>query len=126
MVVNRRQVLLGALSAALLAACEKAGNAPAAAPASSSTVPVTSNPPRTTSSAPAVPTGPARFVQSGPDRKAVALTFHGSGDLALTQRLLDGAKQAGAPITVFAVGQWLDANPQMAAAIESAGNELAN
>jgi peptidoglycan/xylan/chitin deacetylase (PgdA/CDA1 family) len=125
--MSRRKVLLATLSAALVAACDKARSARAGAPASStSTSPVTTAPRVTTTPAPPVPIGPARFVQSGPDRKAVALTFHGSGDLDLTQRLLDGAKRAGAPITVFAVGQWLESNPEMANTIESAGHELAN
>ncbi|MDQ6928852.1 MAG: polysaccharide deacetylase family protein [Actinomycetota bacterium] len=125
MSISRRDVILGALSAALLAACEHARAARAGAPpSSSSSVPRTTTPQPTV--APTVPTGPARFVQSGPAQKSVALTFHGSGDVALTQRLLDAAKRANAPITVFAVGQWLDANPSMATTIKSAGHELAN
>jgi peptidoglycan/xylan/chitin deacetylase (PgdA/CDA1 family) len=125
--VSRRKVLLATLSAAVLAACDKARSARAGAPASSTSItPVTTAAPVTTAPAATVPSGPARFVHSGPARNAVALTFHGSGDLDLTRRLLDAAKRAGAPITVFAVGQWLESNPAMAEAIESAGHELAN
>lgn len=127
MSLSRRKVLLGGVAAALLSACNNARKALAGAPASSSTpTPPTTSPRPATTVAPVVPIGPARFIQSGPKRKAVALTFHGSGDLDLAQRLLDGAKRARAPITVFAVGQWLEANPQMATAIQAAGHELAN
>jgi peptidoglycan/xylan/chitin deacetylase (PgdA/CDA1 family) len=69
----------------------------------------------------------ATFVRSGSrDRAAIALTFHGSGDLALLRGLLDAAARAKAPVTVFAVGQWLDANPQVAKTLLAAGHELAN
>ena len=52
--------------------------------------------------------GPARFVAFG-DRAVAraALTFHGSGDPALTYRMLDLAARARVPMTVFAVGRWL-------------------
>jgi peptidoglycan/xylan/chitin deacetylase (PgdA/CDA1 family) len=36
------------------------------------------------------------------------------------------AKRTATPITVFAVGQWLDENPSMAGRIGGAGHELAN
>lgn len=41
----------------------------------------------------------------------VALTFHGAGDLALTARALNVARDTDAMFTVFAVGQWLAATP---------------
>jgi len=56
----------------------------------------------------------------------VALTFHGAGDLAVVDDLLNAAHQARVPITVFAVGQWLDANPTMAGRLRADGHELAN
>jgi len=56
----------------------------------------------------------------------VALTFHGAGDVVLVNQLLEVAHRLHAPITVFAVGTWLNANPSMAGKILSAGNELAN
>jgi peptidoglycan/xylan/chitin deacetylase (PgdA/CDA1 family) len=56
----------------------------------------------------------------------VALTFHGSGDVGLVTQLLDEAKAGKTPITVFAVGQWLEDNPPMAARILGDGHELAN
>jgi peptidoglycan/xylan/chitin deacetylase (PgdA/CDA1 family) len=66
-------------------------------------------------------------VRSGPaGRAAVALTFHGSGDLGLTRQLLNQARSLSAPITVFAVGQWLEDNPRLASSILDGGNELAN
>ena len=60
------------------------------------------------------------------DRPAVALTFHGSGDVGLLDQLLGVAAAHRAPLTVFAVGQWLDANPGVARRILAAGHELAN
>jgi peptidoglycan/xylan/chitin deacetylase (PgdA/CDA1 family) len=67
------------------------------------------------------------FVQHGPrTRAAVALTFHGAGDPALAHALLDEAGRAGAHITVFAVGQWLAANPGFADRLRAGGHELAN
>jgi peptidoglycan/xylan/chitin deacetylase (PgdA/CDA1 family) len=73
------------------------------------------------------PGGPAAFVQAGPPTsQAVALTFHGSGDIGLTGALLDAAARASAPLTIFAVGSWLEANPQIAGTILSQGHELAN
>jgi peptidoglycan/xylan/chitin deacetylase (PgdA/CDA1 family) len=56
----------------------------------------------------------------------VALTFHGSGDHGLGLQLLDAAAAAKAPITVFAVGQWLEQQPDMARRILDGGHELAN
>jgi peptidoglycan/xylan/chitin deacetylase (PgdA/CDA1 family) len=56
----------------------------------------------------------------------VALTFHGSGDPALTGQLLAIAARLRAPITVFAVGKWLEQYPDMATKILAAGHELAN
>jgi peptidoglycan/xylan/chitin deacetylase (PgdA/CDA1 family) len=90
------------------------------------------SPPVSPSSSPAPspsasPAGLPSFVRHGPrTRAAVALTFHGSGDLALAHALLDEAERAGARITVFAVGQWLAANPSFAGRLRAGGHELAN
>jgi peptidoglycan/xylan/chitin deacetylase (PgdA/CDA1 family) len=74
-----------------------------------------------------LPGGPARAIAHGRrDGAQVALTFHASGDLGLADRLLAAARDADAPITVFAVGRWLDENPQMARRILDGGHELAN
>jgi peptidoglycan/xylan/chitin deacetylase (PgdA/CDA1 family) len=70
---------------------------------------------------------PASYVPNGSRTgTAIALTFHGSGDLGLTNALLDQAKALRAPITVFAVGTWLAANPSIGHRILGDGNELAN
>ena len=59
-------------------------------------------------------------------RAQVALTFHGSGDTGLAVSLLDEAERAGASLTVFAVGTWLDQHPEMAARILRGGHALGN
>jgi peptidoglycan/xylan/chitin deacetylase (PgdA/CDA1 family) len=129
---TRRRFLLGAGAAAtaFLAACRQVQHH-ARGPAAGQAAPPSTNPSSPITAAtvpPAVPGGPARFVKSGPAGSgAVALTFHGSGDLALTQSLLDKARALSVPITIFAVGNWLDANPDMAKRILADGrNELAN
>ncbi len=76
---------------------------------------------------PTKPTGPARVVFNGPrSGSQVALTFHGSGDPALARELLGVVERAAAHITVFAVGTWLQQNPEMATRILGAGHELDN
>jgi peptidoglycan/xylan/chitin deacetylase (PgdA/CDA1 family) len=121
MAVSRRTFLAGAASA-FLAACSKAGRrvaGKASQPSTSAAGPATTE---TT-----VPTGPAQVRYAGPrDRKQVALTFHGSGDPALTIQLLAEAKRLQAPITVFAVGTWLQQHPDMTRRILADGHELEN
>jgi len=74
-----------------------------------------------------VHTGPSQLVYNGPrDRKMVAFTFHGSGLLTLTQEMLDITKRLSAPITIFAVGTWLQQNPTITHRILDAGHELEN
>lgn len=124
---TRRQVL-AAVPGLVLSACTvsrqkdsaldrpaaRASTTAAPAPALSSTIP----PPGR---------GPARFVRRGGGaRPEIAFTFHGSGDVALLDELLAVAAAHQAPITVFAVGQWLDASPGVARRILNAGHELAN
>jgi peptidoglycan/xylan/chitin deacetylase (PgdA/CDA1 family) len=66
-------------------------------------------------------------VVHGPRRRRqVALTFHGAGDPAVARRLLSAAASAGVPITVLAVGSWLDAQPEVARMILDGGHELGN
>jgi peptidoglycan/xylan/chitin deacetylase (PgdA/CDA1 family) len=73
------------------------------------------------------PTGPAIEIVNGPrTRKQVALTFHGNGDPALAEQLISAAEARQAKITVFAVGNWLAANPSIGHRILSGGHELAN
>lgn len=96
-------------------------------PASSSPTP--STPPATATSPEATPPvgGPAvEVVRGSGTRPQVALTFHGAGDPAIAQNVLDvlGARQAH--VTVMVVGTWLEANPSLAGVIASAGHELGN
>ncbi|MCM3883887.1 polysaccharide deacetylase family protein, partial [Frankia sp. R82] len=78
------------------------------------------------------PGGPATAVTHGPrDRPQVALTFHlgpheTGQDLGLARQLLADAAELDVPITVFAVGQWLDAHRELVPEILAAGHEVAN
>jgi peptidoglycan/xylan/chitin deacetylase (PgdA/CDA1 family) len=61
----------------------------------------------------------------------VALTFHlgpnvAGEDLSLAHQLLADAKRLQTPITVFAVGQWLDQHADLVPLILDNGNELDN
>ena len=60
------------------------------------------------------------------NRPEVAITFHGSGDLVIARKILAIAKKTSTPISVMAVGVWLNANPSMGHEIVDAGNELGN
>ena len=69
----------------------------------------------------------ASFIARGSDKSSqVALTFHGAGDPALTRRVLEITKKTKAPITVFAVGNWVEANHTLIRGLADAGHELAN
>jgi peptidoglycan/xylan/chitin deacetylase (PgdA/CDA1 family) len=59
-------------------------------------------------------------------RHEVALTFHGGGDLTIAHKLLAIAKKTHTPITVLAVGRWLNTNPGIGHEIVNAGHELGN
>jgi peptidoglycan/xylan/chitin deacetylase (PgdA/CDA1 family) len=122
---TRRSVLATA-AGAVLGACGVGASKQAARTGRGRTTTTTAPAPTTTTTA-TVPTGPATYVANG-SRSAtgVALTFHGSGDIALTQQLLAEAKQQAAPITVFAVGTWLEANPDIGHQILAAGHTLGN
>ena len=117
-----RRAFLGAASAAVLGACSASKRA--AGPVPTAPTQAAAGEP-TSSSTPGG--GPAAFIAHGPpDAGRVAFTFHGSGDLGLLHDLLAAAGRAGAPITVFAVGSWLDQHPEVAGVIQGAGHELAN
>ncbi|CAO5170522.1 peptidoglycan-N-acetylglucosamine deacetylase [Frankia sp. AiPs1] len=79
-----------------------------------------------------VPGGPATAVAHGPrDRARVALTFHlgpheAGQDPVLARALLGEAARLGVPITIFAVGRWLDAHRDLVPDILAHGNEVAN
>jgi peptidoglycan/xylan/chitin deacetylase (PgdA/CDA1 family) len=69
---------------------------------------------------------PPEVTQGPTDRDAVALTFHGQGDVAQAQALLKELENGGARVTVLAVGSWLAAQPAMAKRILDGGHELGN
>lgn len=56
----------------------------------------------------------------------VALTFHGNGDSANAKKLLDIFAATKTPVTVFAVGTWLKANPTLAGKIVDQGHDIGN
>lgn len=63
----------------------------------------------------------------GPRSRAeVAITFHGAGDLVIARKILAIAKKTSTPISVMAVGVWLNANPTIGREIVDAGHELGN
>ena len=120
--VSRRSFLVGAATSAALAGCSAAART-ATSPRSTTT---TVRHGQTVPTA-AAPGGPAIDVANGArGGTRVALTFHGSGDVSLTDELLGEAKRLAAPITIFAVGSWLEANPTVGERILADGYELAN
>ena len=140
--VGRRTVLIGLAAGA--AACSAPTEHPATA-SSATTLPATatSTTPAPTGTAgassattatptAATPTAdvlrtPGPDIASGPTTvNAVALTFHGQGDIALAHRVLEVAAAHGAHLTVFAVGQWLTATPSIGREIVAAGHDLGN
>ena len=117
--LSRRAFLAGAGALVGLVACSPTRRLPTGAAGAPGR--------RATTAAALAGSGRARFVESGPaTERAVAFTFHGSGDPALTRQLLDVARRESVPITVFAVGQWLDEHPELATVITAGGHELAN
>ncbi len=69
----------------------------------------------------------ASFINHGArDSGNAALTFHAAGNPAMATALLDLLKRSGAPVTVFAVGNWISENPQLAKRILADGHELSN
>ena len=81
----------------------------------------------TPSPAPSSGGAPLADLLHGPrSRPAVALTFHGAGDPALTTRALRIAAEHHAGLTVLAVGSWLADNRRLATAILDGGHDLGN
>jgi peptidoglycan/xylan/chitin deacetylase (PgdA/CDA1 family) len=119
--------VLTAAGGLLLAACGTAAKrrTPAAAASATSTAGPLSSPIISTR-APAPPAGARVVHHAATGRPEVALTFHGSGEPALAVQLLDEAERAGAKVTVFAVGTWLVAHPEMAKRILHGGHALGN
>jgi peptidoglycan/xylan/chitin deacetylase (PgdA/CDA1 family) len=101
----------------------------ASSPTSSTTS--TADPPSTNagsaSTDPLPTSGPAVEITHGArDKPAVALTFHGAGDVGLARQILQIANARGARITVMVVGTWLSDNPGIAAEIVAGGHLLGN
>ena len=70
----------------------------------------------TSTSVTAASGGPATFVRTGDETGPRSRsTFHGAGDPDLVERLADCSPQSKVPVTLFAVGEWLDENPKLAA-----------
>ncbi len=132
---DRRSVLRGAAAAAAAAVL---GGCSEAVPGASSTGTATriaggtgrsaaAGHPSTSSRPPAEPPGPAVEVAHGVrTRSAVALTFHGSGDPVLAERLLRLVEGAGVQVSVLAVGSWLARHPEMAGRVLQGGHDLGN
>lgn len=73
------------------------------------------------------PGGPATYVAHGPPNVgSVALTFHLGGDPGLVAELLDLLKASAVTSTLFAIGDWLKANPALGHRAVDDGHELGN
>jgi peptidoglycan/xylan/chitin deacetylase (PgdA/CDA1 family) len=81
--------------------------------------------PRTSPAPSPDPATPGPDIRHGSrTRHEVALTFHGAGDAGLARRVL---RTLGPnPVTVMAVGSWLEADPGLADAILHGGHDLGN
>jgi peptidoglycan/xylan/chitin deacetylase (PgdA/CDA1 family) len=130
---TRRTFLLGALSVAGAAACGKAARkvAKPATVGGAANAPTSpgANPPAAAANTTIVPPPgtPAAYIAHGPRTSTlVALTFHGAGDPALTDQMLALTARLQTPITVFAVGQWLEQHPDISGKILAGGHQLAN
>ena len=136
---DRRTALVSLAAVLGTAACAPAASkSRSAAPATSTSRPTTTSttrpsPHASASAANGPAPQPAIARTSGPDivhgprtRQEVALTFHGAGDPAIARQLLQVFKTHQARVTVFAVGQWLQAEPHMAAEVLAGGHELGN
>jgi peptidoglycan/xylan/chitin deacetylase (PgdA/CDA1 family) len=135
--ITRRQLVVGAMAAAGLAACDgvhnkaattsPASTAAGPSPTAATAPPATTSAPATTTATTATPGGPATYVSHGArSDPRVALTFHASGDPTLATQLLDELASRNVSVTVFGVGQWLAANPDLVARIRTDGHELGN
>ncbi len=131
--LRRRDLLLG--GALLAAGCSRTSSttsASAPTPAASGTRSATAS-----AAAPSpgnVAAGPPRrrlnssgdVVGADTTAPVLALTFHGAGAASVTHQVLDVLARAQVHVTVFAVGSWLDAQPDLGHAVLAAGHELGN
>ncbi len=134
-IITRRSLLV--LSAAVALSACSAGQPIARSSTSRSPEEDTTTSPtakESASSRPAVPTpshstttGRTTEVGHGPRTiQSVALTFHGAGDPRIASQVLAAVEQAGAAVTVLAVGTWLQAYPAIADRVLRGGHELGN
>ena len=66
-------------------------------------------------------------IQHGPRDKAnIALTFHGAGAPDYSDQLLKIFKSTNTPVTIFAVGTWLQTDPTVGKKIIELGHDLGN
>ena len=66
-------------------------------------------------------------ISHGPrSGKKVALTFHGAGDPAIANSLLNRLSNTNTHVSVFAVGTFLKSNPEFAKKILDGGHDLGN
>jgi peptidoglycan/xylan/chitin deacetylase (PgdA/CDA1 family) len=71
--------------------------------------------------------GPATYINHGPaDVNNIALTFHLGGNPTLVAELFDLLKASGITSTLFAIGDWLTANPDLGHRAVDDGHELGN
>lgn len=81
----------------------------------------------TTTSTTQADVGPATYINHGPtDVNNVALTFHLGGNPTLVAELLDLLKASAITSTLFAIGDWLTANPDLGHRAVDDGHELGN
>jgi peptidoglycan/xylan/chitin deacetylase (PgdA/CDA1 family) len=149
--VNRRQLLARAAAvagaAALLDAC---GSSSAHPPSTAGATPAATTPPPAAADSSASPTAaPASAATTSPvptpapggwspgqsatyvnhgdaAGQLVALTFHFAGDAKRATRLLDALQAAGVKSTLFAVGDWITAHPDLGHRAVADGHELGN
>jgi peptidoglycan/xylan/chitin deacetylase (PgdA/CDA1 family) len=137
MSISRRNLLQVTASEAVLSGCT-GGRAASAGPDPAMPPPAAGAPSAGNGGAPAptatavaplppLPPGLPDQIEHGPrTRPQLALTFHGQGDPDQAEALLTAAERFGARVTVLAVGDWLDAYPQLAARVLAGGHELGN
>ncbi|WKN17466.1 polysaccharide deacetylase family protein [Streptomyces sp. JUS-F4] len=138
--MGRRDVLgagAGVLAAALAVGCARsdraAGGAAGSGGPDGAAGPGGPGGPAVSEAGPAAAPAPRRFpglpfrIAHGPrDLPRVALTFDGRGDPGLARTALARCEQAGARVTVFAVGAWLAEHPGLARRILDGGHEIGN
>lgn len=132
---SRRLALTGLAGSAALGAAgctgapetTAAGPSTTPAPVSASAATLTPTPTPSPTGPPAVATTPGPdLTQATTGRAEVALTFHGAGDPAIAESVLAILAEHTAFMTVFAIGQWVQANPELIRTIAAAGHELGN